>query len=410
MATIIIRAGMLVDGLGNPPLKDGVVVIKGNKIVGVHQGAVPGGAADEADVIDLGDAVLLPGLVCCHAHLNLPGDGTLPWDYVKEGEGVLAITSSRNAKNALMSGVTTLRDSGGLGRTTFDLRRTIELGYAEGPRLVLCGQPVTITGGHCHYFGGEADGVEGVVQKIRQLCKAGADYIKVMGTGGGSPGSLSWRRQYSREEMAAMTAEAHRAGRKIAVHCLSAEAMVDATETGADQIEHAGFFTGPTSQEFDSGLAQRVGATGVFASATNCVSYYTLKALEAKETLLPHERDLIDYRRRMLDQNLYQVGRLSEAGVRFVAGPDCGWLWTTFDCMADEVYLLQQAGLSTLEAISAATGRAAEALGVQSQVGALKPGLLADIIAVNKHALDDLRKIRDVNLVMKDGSVLSCQA
>ena len=410
MARIVVRAGTLVDGLDNPPVRDGIVEIVDDRITGVYEGSVPGGISDDAHVIDLGDAVLLPGLVCCHSHLNLPGDGTLPWDFVKEGENVLALTSARNARTALMSGVTTMRDNGGLGRTTFDLKRAVELGYAEGPRLILCGQPVTITGGHCHYFGGEADGVEGTVQKIRQLCKAGADYVKVMGTGGASPGSLSWRRQYSREEMAAMVAEAHRAGRKISVHCLSADAMVDAAETGADQVEHAGFFTGPTAQEFNWDLAQRVGATGVYASATNCVSYHTLKALLAKETLTTEDQNLIDYRNRMLEQNLYQVKKLTEAGMRFVAGPDSGWLWTTFDCMADEIYLLQQAGLSTLEAINAGTGRAAEALGIESQVGALKPGLMADIIAVEKNALDDLRKLSDVRMVMKGGRVLTRQA
>ncbi len=410
MAQIVLRARTLVDGQGNAPVKDGIIVVAGDRITGIYQGKVPGDLEAGASVIDLGDATLLPGLVCCHSHLNLPGDGTLPWDYAKEGEGVLAITSARNARTALLSGVTTLRDNGGLGRTTFDLKRSIELGYAEGPRLVLCGQPITITGGHCHYFGGEADGVDGTVQKIRRLAKAGADYVKVMGTGGGSPGSLSWRRQYSREEIAAMVAEAHRMSRKITVHCLSADAMVDTAETGADQVEHAGFFTGPTMQEFDQDLARRAGATGVFASATNCVSYYALKALQAKESLTAEERGLIEYRKRMLEQNLFQVRKLTEAGMRFVAGPDCGWLWTSFDCMFDEIWLLQQAGLSTLDAIAAGTGRAAQALGVESYVGALKPGMQADILAVKGDALADLRGLRDVSLVMKGGRIILGQA
>src|SRR5579875_3751863 len=170
MDTTILKARRLIDGSGAPPLDDAVVVIEGSTITGIFQGSTPerGGLRDTT-VIELPESTLLPGLIDCHVHTNLPGDGTPFVDSVTESDGVLVAIACHNARTALLSGITTLRDCGGRGRTTFDVRRALQLGYGEGPRLILCGQPITITGGHCWYFGGEADGVEGVRQNVREM-------------------------------------------------------------------------------------------------------------------------------------------------------------------------------------------------------------------------------------------------
>ena len=159
MGAVVIRARNLFDGLG-ATLADPVVVIKDSRIEGVYQGEAPG----EPDVLplDFPGATIMPGLINCHNHLNLPGDGTPFEQVVRYSDNVLGMLSERNAGTALRSGVTTLRDCGGRGATTFDLRRAVQAGWIEGPRLVLCGQPITITGGHCWYLGGEADGAEGL--------------------------------------------------------------------------------------------------------------------------------------------------------------------------------------------------------------------------------------------------------
>ncbi len=177
MGTVVVKAQNLFDGLGGT-LADPVVVIKDSRIDDVYQGQAPGHVTQASlpanhsgdsppshnttreDVVTFGfpGATILPGLINCHNHLNLPGDGTPFERVVHESDNVLGMLAARNAGMALHSGVTTLRDCGARGTTTFDLKRAIQAGWVEGPHLVLCGQPITITGGHCWYFGGDTTG------------------------------------------------------------------------------------------------------------------------------------------------------------------------------------------------------------------------------------------------------------
>lgn len=406
MGATVLKARRLIDGSGAPPLENPAVLVSGGKIVGVYQGEVPAGVAPaDAAVLEYPEATLLPGLMDCHVHLNLPGDGTPFPTSVAEGAGVLLATSAHNARVALKAGITALRDCGGMGTTTLDLRRTLELGYGEGSRLVLCGMPITITGGHCRYFGGEADGVEGVRQKARYVAKLGVDYIKVMATGGGTPGTTSWLPSFTKAEIAAVVDEAHRLGRKAGIHCLCADSIDYAVEAGVDQIEHAGFLIDAAgNQRYRPDVGERLARSGAVVCPTMAVGLYVIRVMEERgERRSAEDNALYDRWQRTMEENLSQFSALREAGVKFVAGTDAGWRFTPFDSLSAELELMQEGGLSAMDCIVAGTGAAAKALGIDGKVGQVKPGLEADIIAVAGNPLERLSALREVRMVMQAG-------
>jgi imidazolonepropionase-like amidohydrolase len=409
MGTTIIKASRLLDGSGAPPLRDPVVVVKDSRVSAIFQGSIPDGWESDtpATTVECPDATLLPGLIDCHVHLNLPGDGTPFPTTVEESDGVLVAISVRNARTALESGITTLRDCGGRGATTFEVRRAIELGYAPGPRLVLCGQPITITGGHCWYFGGEADGPDALRHKVRSLVKMGADFIKVMGSGGGTPGTMSWEPSYSREELATLAEEAHRLQRKISIHCLCGQAILLAAGAGTDHVEHAWFISDEAGhQNYLPEAADALARCGVRVSATLAVGYHTIKVLSGRERRSQADQASLDRWRAMMEENLTNFSALVQAGVQFVAGTDAGWGYTPYTAVVDEIELMHQGGLPAMEAIIAATGRAATALDIQNDVGLVQEGYVANLLAVQGNPLENLRSLEHVLLVMKDGQVV----
>ncbi|MDR7419615.1 MAG: amidohydrolase family protein [Armatimonadota bacterium] len=397
----VIRAGRLIDGTGAAAVEGGAVLVRDDRIIAVNDGSVP----LDSEIIDLSDCTLLPGLIDAHVHLCLPGDGTPFPQAVAEPRGVVQAIALRNAAQAVRAGITTLRDCGGFPDVLFALRRAIALGYAFGPRLVLAGWPITITGGHCHYFGGEADGTDGVRGKVREAIKSGADYIKAMGTGGGTPGTQSWRPSYSREEMAALVDEAHRFGYRAIVHCLCGEATGFALDAGADEIEHAWFMTGPeTPQHLDPQVADRIATSGVPVCPTMSVGHYVRTAVAALPAPSPDDVTAADRWARLDAEVMEIVAALRRRGVRFVAGSDAGWRFSSFDALHRELELMAEAGCSVQECLVAATSGAAAALGLEAETGAIRPGLAADLIAVSGRPDEDLAALRQVRFVMKGGT------
>lgn len=407
--TMLLRADRLIDGTGAAPLTNAVLAVDDDKIVGVFQGQPPDGLATaQAEVLDFPGCTIMPGMIDTHVHLNLPGDGTSLEDAVREPEGVLVATSVFTAARALAAGVTTVRDLGAFGRTAIDVRRALELGYGVGPRVLACGQPITITGGHTWYFGGEADGEDDLRRKVRHMAKIGADFIKVMGSGGGTVNTMSWLPSYRREELLALADEAHRLGRKITVHCLCAESIDYAIDAGVDQIEHAGFIVdGQGNQRFDPKVAEKLARSGIPVTSTLAVGGAVVNTMTAKATRTPAEEALLTRWIRMLDENLKQFRRMHEMGVKFVAGTDAGWRFTPFDGLPLEMALMHEGGMPRMDSIVAGTGFAAEVIGIGHKVGTLAPGLAADVIVVGGDPSDDLGALRDLRLVVQAGQVRS---
>ena len=405
---LVVRASRLLDGTGAPSIEHPTVVVRRGLIDAVHAGSAPRGKwPAETPELDLAGHTLLPGLIDAHVHLVLPGDGTPFEDSVREPDGVLLASAIRNAQIALRAGITTLRDCGSMRDTTLELRRAQRLGYVVAPRLHLCRCPVTITGGHCWYFGGEADGPEGMRGIVRRLVKAGVDYIKIMASGGGTLGTYSSRPSYTVDELRAAVEEAHRLNRRVGIHCTCAQATRNAIAAGADHIEHAIFLVDEDGhQQFEADVADAVAQREAAVTSTLCVGHFLVDALSARECGTAETRSVLERWRRMNDSNVDNARRMRQAGVRHVAGTDAGWRFTPFDGLVTELELLRETGASAGEAIVAATSAAAAAIGIAGEVGILRAGLQADMIAVAGDPLEGLAVLRHPTMVMLGGDVV----
>jgi imidazolonepropionase-like amidohydrolase len=260
--TTIIRAGWLIDGTGAAPRRNVLVTIENGVITNVG----PAGTLSQGIVLDLGEYTVLPGLINMHTHIVMPGDGTPFAEWMELPDELLLLQAHRNVLTALETGVTTIRDCGGKGVLTFRLREAIRKGIVAGPRLVLSGRPLTITGGHCRYFGGEVDGPEEMRRAARQLLKEGADFIKIMASGGGTVGTYSQFPSFDVDEMRAAIHEAHKIGKRASCHCIATESISNAIDAGTDHIEHCSFMAPDTSQHYDERIAHRVADAGVYVT------------------------------------------------------------------------------------------------------------------------------------------------
>lgn len=407
MPATVITARWLIDGSGAPVLSPATLVIEDGLVRDVFAGPAPEGAVPVgATVLDYPDGTVLPGLIDAHVHLNLPGDGTTLETAVRETDGVLTATATLNAGRALLAGITTVRDLGAARRTVTDVRRALSLGHGAGARIVACGQPITITGGHTWHFGGEADGVDGVRRKVREMTKLGADFIKVMATGGGTLGTMSWLPSFSRVELMALADEAHRQGRTITAHCLSGEAMRWVVEAGFDGIEHAGFMADRSGRQvFEAEVAELVARASIPCTGTLAVGGAMLRHLRAIPQPDAAERALLERWLRLSEAGQQQFRMMREAGVRWVAGTDAGWRHTAIEAMPMELALMHEAGLTALEAIAAGTGMAAGVLGIGDTVGMLRAGMVADVLVVSGNPLAHLACLSNVRMVMQGGVV-----
>lgn len=405
MTSLVIHADRLLDGTGAAPVADAVLVVQDGRVSGVFAGRVPEGAVPPgAEHLRMPGCTILPGLIDAHVHLNLPGDGSTLETVVRESDGTLAATTAFTAARALQAGITTVRDVGAARTTVFDVRRSLQLGHGHGARIVAGAQPITITGGHTWYLGGEADGPDALRRKVREMHKLGADFIKVMATGGGTVNTMSWLPSYSQEELRVLADEAHRLGKAITAHCLCAEATAMVVDAGFDGIEHGGFITDRAGhQRFVPAVAEKVARAGTPVCSTLAVGGFMLRALKAMEHRGPAEQAALERWLRMADENQRHFGLMRDAGVTWVAGTDAGWRYTTIEGMPLELELMVEGGMQAGEAIHAGTGRAARVLGIADEVGTLAPGKLADVLVVAGNPLDRMAALTDVRLVLQAG-------
>ena len=402
----VIRAGCLVDGTGAEPQRDVTVTVEGGTIVRVEPG---GGRPHDAAVLDLSDYTVLPGLINMHAHTVLPGDGTALERWMELPDELLLLQASANARAALWSGVTTIRDCGGKGQLLFRLREAIRAGIVADPRFVLAGRPLTITGGHCRYFGGEVDGPDEMRRATRQLLWEGADFIKLMAAGGGTVGTYPQYPAFDLDELRVAIGEAHKIGKPASCHCIATTSIELALDAGTDHIEHCSFMAPDTTWQFDEQLARRLATAGVYVTATLQVmidSMAAMRARHARGIATAQESRIVETEPHRNDATIANIRLLHELGVPIVAGSDAGWRYTGFDDFHEELIYLAQAGLSPLEAIHAATGRAAEACRLAGTVGTVAPGCVADLTAVAGDPLADLAALKTPAVVVQGGALL----
>lgn len=396
---IAIRAAHLIDGLGERPIDDAVVIIEGERIVAAGSRlAIPA----DAEVIDLGGATLLPGLIDCHTHITSdPGDY---YERVVRTSAIdVAVRAHVFAERTLLAGFTTVRNVGAEDFVDIALKRAIDDGFARGPRIVPAGHAIGATGGHGDFtgaspylhidgFSGVADGVEAVRLKVREQIKYGAEVIKMIATAGvlseedsvGAP-------QYTQAEMDALVDEAHRWGRKVAAHAHGTEGIKMAVRAGVDSIEHGSLI--------DNEGIRMMKARGTYLVADIYDDDYILA-----------EYARLNFPQKILDKER-QVGRLQrenfrkavQAGVKIAYGTDAGVYPHGFN--GRQFAKAVEWGQTPMQAIQSATTKAADLLGRSAQLGSVSAGRYADLVAVNGDPLSDIRVLEHTAFVMKGGVV-----
>lgn len=403
----LIKGAYLIDCVSDHPIGQGAILIEGKRIARI--GAVDNIALPAGSRIvehDFPECSILPGLVDAHTHLNLPGDGRGILEALSDSDDVILMRSTRNAGIALRNGVTSLRDNGGRGRTVFSLRQAITDGIVPGPRLNICGWPITITMGHCYTMGGEADGIDEVTKAVRRLIGEGADYIKVMASGGSTPSSFVLLPSYTLPELRAIADETHRFGKLLAAHCTCTQAVINAVEAGADMLVHCQFREPDGSWRYQPEIVERIAQAEIWVNPTLHIArsqYWALCAKKDKEGTSSQLDSELDAAEKNWNIRCEMFHLMVNEGIKMVAGGDTGWSYVKFGDFVYEIGAMHESGLSAIRAIRSATADAAQSIGMGDKVGTLEIGKEADILIVEGNPLKDIMNLSKVKAVFKAG-------
>lgn len=391
----LLRAPTLLTGRPDEVIHDAEVLVDGPLIKGV--GARGSQEANGAEVVELEGCTLMPGMVDAHVHLGFDRNVHPTTRKSTETDSHLLLRMAENARKLLSAGVTTARDLGGRDFLDVDLRDAIEAGLAVGPHLVVATRPITNTGGHCWYMGGEADDVEDIRRVARENLRAGADCLKVMATGGAMTpvGPPAWREQWGPTEIRVVVDEAAMRGKFVAAHAHGTAGIKNAVEAGVRTIEHCSFAVRgsmPFAREVDMGVVGQIAERGVYVCPT-----VSSVVWEMDSRFGPG----------IFDRLIDRLAKMRAVGVKLVAGTDSGFGGRKFENRMDGyvkgLEVFAAAGWDNASVIEAATTLAAEAIGIGDVTGSLDAGKRADVIAVRGEPLAQLSDLRNLELVMVSG-------
>ena len=399
----VLKAARLFDGLSDTVVQPGVIVVSDGKIQSVGSQAAPPAAAT---VIDLGDATLLPGFIDAHTHLTMDFDPDYNGSALRDLQRPLserAIRATANARKTMMAGFTTVRDVGSSDFIDVGLRNAINSGVVPGPRMLVSIHALGSTGGHCDDGAGFRFGVlnhetgpeDGVINSpdqarfaVRFNIKYGADVIKTCASGGVlSPTDEVDVPQLSQAELDALVSEAHTLHRKTAAHAHGAEAAKRAIRAGIDSIEHGTFL--------DDEAFRMMHDRGTFLVPT-----LTTRVGLAESKFPPLVQAKAD---RAVKQQDTMLKRALALGVKIALGTDAAVFPHGENAL--EFAFMAADGMTPAQSLRAGTSSAAELLGLQDQIGGLKPGMLADIVAVPGNPVENIKVTQSVLFVMKSGVV-----
>jgi len=404
-ASTCVQAGRLLADPASGKVETGkTVVVENGKVARVEDGYVSEGCAS---VIDLKDSFVLPGLIDSHVHLTGENGPNQRIERFTKTRSDLALDGAWYALKTLKAGFTTVADLGSPNESIFALRDAIKAGRAPGPRIIAAGSPISVHGGHGDPGNGVPEalvpvyrpssvcsGADDCRRAVREQVRAGADIIKITATGGVlSPTAAGLAKQFSDDELKAIVEAAHSMGRKVTAHAHGADGINAFLRAGGDSIEHGTYVDAESIKLFKAG--------GAWLVPTLMAGDFVVREANKPNTwLLPAQRDkaliagplMVDMTRRA-----YQ------GGVRIAFGTDTGV--SAHGDNAGEFALMVKAGFTPIDAIRSATIWAAEHLGLSALVGALKPGLQADLIAVKGDPTADVTELTKVTFVMKGGAV-----
>ena len=404
-----IQCGKLIDGTSNQVQSEVTIIVEGNIITDIRQGYIKGGPSDP--VIDLKNKTVLPGLIDCHVHLESEQNKNTLLEGFTLTDADVAYKAAVFAKRTLLAGFTTVRDLGGSG-VNISLRKAINKGLTDGPRILTAGRAISGSGGHMdnsdgfrddafnHKMGpddGVADGPDEMIKAVRLQFKRGSDVIKIASTGGvldlseNSSGA-----EMTLEEIKAVVETAKDYGLKVACHAHGAEGIKRAILGGVASIEHGSFMN---AEDFE--LAKQHG--------TYLVTTIIAGKSVADSAKIPGFFPPVIARKATEVGSQIQAtfGKAYKAGVKIAFGTDAGVY--AHGKTALEFQYMVEAGMPPIEAIKAATVNAADLLGLSDKVGSISKGKFADMVAVDGDPLADIKILQKIAFVMKDGKIYKNQ-
>ena len=407
MQTKVIQGGMLLDGTGKPPIKDGIVIIKGNKIAKVgKKGEVDLPKGGDVEYIDAGGKTIMPGMIDSHVHIYTDGEtGEFTSLPINNNELALAMKSIPRLKRTLEMGITSLRDGGsGWGWLEVALKDAINRGDIPGPRFFATGYHLTVTGGHGHFLppwlakqkeqcGMHCDGPDEWRRAARLNIYNGTDNVKVVASRDIISPGMATASQPTLEELTAAIEEAHKMGKRAIAHAQGHSAIEKVIKAGTNSVVH-GFF-------MDEECADMMVKNNVFLESTNL---YVKRVKDMGKGELPDwmvEKAIETWEDKKKNFKMYL-----QKGIKISFGSDCGVPFLKQGDNAVELSVFVELGMSPMQAIVAATKTASEAIGIEDKVGTLEEGKLADIILVDGDPLQDISILSEeqkIKMVIKDG-------
>jgi len=395
---ILIRGGMLIDGLGGREdnlewleIKDGFIV----RIDKKGSSTVPQ-AHEEADqIIEAQGLAVCPGLINAHLHLYLDGGKSPLHDLAQEKSHLSLLKAAARAKKVLHNGVTTVRDLGAKDYGIIALRQAIAEGLLEGPRIVACGPAIAMTGGHAQALATTADGNEEMRRAVRQRLQEGADFIKVFATGGfGKMGEQLEFYELRSDEITTAVETAGSAGKKVAAHAYGNQGIRNAIAAGVHSIEHGSYLDDETIDE----LVRK--EIFLVPTLSNTLKVSTLGG----EMGLPPF--MVETAKMVFPVMLKNFQKAYRAGMKLPAGTDGGSWFNPVEDLVTELKLRAELGVPNSAVIRMATITAAQCLGLDKELGSLETGKRADVILVEGNPLMEVNSLANVRVVIRDGRVI----
>lgn len=410
MTHTLIRNGTLIDGTGAAPVPNGAVLLHDDRIAAAGRlDALPRPAGTLVE-IDAQGGTILPGLIDAHVHMTMQNDGMMK--HATTPFSLNFYLAVRYLRRTLDAGITTVRDAGG---ADLGLKRALEMGLVEGPRMQISITPLSITGGHLDFWlpsgqtlglftphpglpSGICDGVDEVRRKVREVLRAGAEVIKVCSTGGVlSPTDHPEFTQFTPEELGVMVQEgAYRRGVKVMAHAQGAEGIKNAIRAGIHSIEHGIYL--------DEEAIELMLARGTFLVPTLLAPQAVIEQAEHTGTI---SEWALRKSKEVLQAHRDSIRRAHRAGVKIAMGTDAGVMPHGTN-LRELGLMCAHAGMSPMEAIVATTRTAAECLGWQDRVGTLEAGKLGDVTVTSVDPLADIRSLtpETIRVVIQSGRVV----
>ena len=399
----ILIADQLIDGTGAAAVPNGALIVENGRIAAVttrdQLGANPDG-----EVVELAGGTITPGFIEVHAHMHCSAEADAYAQVMTETHDELLMRSVDAVRTTLTSGVTTMRDLGSRNEIAFPIKQAIADGKIPGPRLLVTGTPITTTAGHCNSFGTEADTVEQVITAVRRQIKLGADYIKMMSTGGAfTPRSNVRAAQYPVSTLRAAVEDAERMGVRVAAHCHGTVGVVNCTEAGIHNLIHSTWLSENPDESWDykPEVADAMAEKGLWVDPTIAIAAIRdVKGISmdpgATSAVLDDPEGRYSILRDMWDR-----------GVKFVTGLDTGMAHVEFgDFAFTPQVMVEGMGISEMDAIVSSTRTSSECLDISNETGTLEVGKSADALIIDGDPLADIRALHNVDTIVSQGTLV----